>query len=156
MCSTEKNISLCIVAALSLQSHGWLLPVWACHTWACHVGAVRGSAPAPGSSALAASASTDVLRGVTTATSAALCPRTHSLFWLSPRETIRHLQGIPGIPLSVGETNKGTAYMSSGNTPDNQEPRPEKKIGSGWSPLLGLEVLGSLLPSYFGKVWAHM
>ncbi|KAH0509359.1 Arf-GAP with GTPase, ANK repeat and PH domain-containing protein 1 [Microtus ochrogaster] len=39
---------------------------------------------------------------VTAATSAVLCLRTSPLFWSSPHETIRHLQGIPGIPPGEG------------------------------------------------------
>lgn len=146
MWNTEKNISLCIATALCLQSHGW--PASSC-VGPSYVGLSCGCRERfrPCSRILGsdASASTGVLRGVSAATSAALCRRTHlllSLVHVKPSDIFRASQESP----SVGETDKGTAYMSSGNTPDNREPRPEKKIGSARYPPLGLEVLGPLPP----------
>lgn len=96
------------------------------------MGVMRSSTSPPfGSSALAGSAPTGVLTAVTAATSAVLCLRTRPVFWNSLHETIRHLQGIPGIPPGGGKTNKGTAYTSPGTTAYNEHPRPENGMRTG-------------------------
>lgn len=129
-----------------VSAEPWVaLPVWACHMWVCLVGVMRSSTSPPfGSSALAGSAPTGVLTAVTAATSAVLFLRTCPLFWSSPHETVRHLQGIPGIPPGGGKTDKGTACTSPGTTAYHEQPRPENGMRTGWSPLPGPEALGSL------------